>query len=198
MTNVLELIYSLPFVAGGLFGAVLMKLYQRAQCRHLDKTCPLPDGQRHTPPPINRVWLGGLLTFAVLGYVLLQVGQTEQHYRELGSEMRRCQVEFQTALVARAKITTENDQLSREQRELLAESMQANAMWISRLIDLPPDLENLPTDDPRVTAYGQAVTRVYRERIDKINARIAEISDRQRQLDQDRIDHPFPEPSCGR
>ena len=198
MTNVLSMVYSLPFIAGGVVGAVVMRLYLRAQCRAADRKHPLPDGKRRRVPGISPVWLGGLITVMVLGYVLLQVGQTEQHYRELGTEMRRCQIEFNAALVARSRITTENDRLSREQRDLLAESVEANALWISRIIDLPPDIAALPEGDPRVTQYGRTVTRIYRERIDRINERIAEISARQVQLAKDRADNPLPEPTCGR
>lgn len=198
MTSVLEVLYSLPFVVGALAGAVGMHLWQRAQCHHADKIHPLPGGRKRPPPRISPMWAGGLITVAVLGYVLLQVGQTERHYRELGDEMRRCQVEFQTALVARSKITAENDRLSREQRDLLAESDQAEALWISRIVDLPDDIAELPAGDERVTEYGRTVTRVYRERIDKINARVQEISDRQVQLEKERAANPLPEPSCGK
>jgi hypothetical protein len=197
MTNVLELIYSIPFLAGGLVGALGMKLYQRAVCRHLDKTHPLPSGERRRIPGLSRTWLGGLLTFAVLGYVLLQVNQTEAHYRQLGDEMRHCQIEFNAALNARAAITTENDELSRQQRDLLAESDEAESIWIDRLINLPEDIAGLPSTDDRVQQWGKAVTRVYFERIGHINAKITAISDRQQQLEQDRRNHPLPEPSCG-
>lgn len=197
MSSVLGIIYSLPFVVGALVGAVTMHLYQRYQCRRADQRHPLPNGRKRHPPGLNRVWLGGLLTLVVLGYVLLQVEQTEHHYRELGDEMRRCQVEFHTALVARSAITTENDRLSREQRDLLVDSEQAGAQWISRIINLPPEIAALPDDDPRVQAYGRTITRAYFEQVSEINKRLAEISEHQRQLAQKRADNPLPEPSCG-
>lgn len=197
MMHVLSILYSLPFLLGAIVGAVGMRLYQRHQCRKADHRHPLPNGRKHRMPGINHMWAGGLLTLAVLGYVLLQVEQTEQHYRELGDEMRRCQVEFHTALVARSAITTENDRLSREQRDLLVNSEKAEAEWISQIIDLPPEIASLPDNDPRIQQYGQVITRVYRERIDKINTRLAEISEHQRQLAQKRAENPLPEPSCG-
>lgn len=198
MTAVLETIYSLPFAVGALIGAIVMRLYQKAQCRLADKRHPLPGGRKHRVPGVSTVWVGGLITVLVLGYVLLLVAQTEQHYKSLASEMRRCQIEFQTALIARSRITTENDQLSREQRDLLAESDQAESVWIDRLINLPSNIKELPQDDPRVTSYGQTVTRIYFERIGRINSRITEIDQRQAELDRDRTAHPLPEPSCGK
>lgn len=197
MSDVLSLFYSLPFVAGGLAGILGMKLYQRLQCRYQDRHHPLPDGAKHPVPSINRMFWGGLLTVAILGYVLLQVGQTEQHYRDLGSEMRRCQVEFMSALKARADISAENDKLSREQREYLAQSDQAEALWIDRLINLPPEIAALPSSDDRVQQYGRTITRIYFERIGKINEKIADVSKRQVELEQWRRDNPLPSPSCG-
>ncbi len=198
MTNVLTVIYSLPFIVGALAGAVGMRLYQRHQCKVADKLHPLPDGRRRAVPGISRTWMGYLLSAAVLGYVLLQVGQTEAHYRELGDEMRRCQLEFQSALVARSRITSENDELSREQRDLLGEAVSAQALWLSRIVDLPDNIAALAPDDPRVQQYGQTVTRIYRERTDGIRERVLEISDRQAELQKQRAENPLPEPTCGR
>lgn len=197
MTSILELVYSLPFVAGAVVGVIVMRTVQFMQARAADRRDPLPDGCKRKVPRIGVTWLGGLLSLAVLGYVLLQVDTTERHYRELGSEVRRCQIEFNSALVARSKITTENDQLSREQRSLLADAADAQNLWISRIINLPPDIADLPDGDPRVTQYGRTVTRVYFERFSKILIRVREIDKRQLELDQERAAHPLPEPSCG-
>jgi hypothetical protein len=195
---VLETIYSLPFLIGLLVGMGGQRAYCLIKARRADKRHPLPGGGHRRVGGISMTWVGGLVAVGVLGYVLLQVDQTETHYRQLGDEMRRCQIEFNTALRARAAITTENDQLSREQRDLLAESDEAESTWISRLINLPEDIASLTPDDPRRQDYGQTITRVYFERATKINLRITAISDRQRQLDQERLDHPLPEPTCGR
>lgn len=197
MSSVLSLLYSLPFVVGLVAGIAGMKVYQHVQCKIADAHHPLPGGRRRHPAPISRVWLGGLLTVAVLGYVLLQVSQTEDHYKSLGSEMRRCQVEFQQALTVRSKISTENDELSRKQRDLLTEYGRATSLWLSQLVNVPEDIAGLPSTDPRVIAWGQAVTQVYSEHAIRINSKLDAISKRQEQLEQDRRDHPLPQATCG-
>jgi hypothetical protein len=112
--------------------------------------------------------------------------------------MRRCQIEFNAALVARSKITTENDRLSREQRDLLAENAEAQATWVTRIVELPPEIRDLPDGDPRLTQYGRTVTRIWAQRTAQINERIRQIAVRQLELDKQRADNPLPEPSCGR
>lgn len=197
MINVLSIVYSMPFFAGALVGMVVMRFYQRHQCKVADRRHPLPGGARRHAPGISRTWLGYALSVAVLGYVVLQVNQTEQHYRQLADSVASCQREFNAALAARAAISAENDKLSRQQRGLLADSDVAESTWIDRLINLPPEIKNLPQDDPRVQTYGQTVTRIYFQRSGQINAQIQAINERQEQLDKDRADHPLPEPTCG-
>lgn len=193
----LSLLYSLPFAIGLVVGIAGMKVYQHAQCKIADAHHPLPGGRRRHPAPISRVWVGGFLTIAVLGYVLLQVGQIEQRYKGLADNVQRCQVEFQQALVARSRITTENDQLSRQRQDLLQEYGRATSLWLSQLVNLPEDIADLPATDPRSIAWGQAVTRVYSEHALRINSKLNDIGKRQEQLEQDRRDHPLPQATCG-
>lgn len=194
MTNVLGIIYSMPFFTGALAGMLIMRLYQRHQCKVADRLDPKV---KHYTPGLNRAWLGYALSLGVVGWVLLQVNSTENHYRQLATNVATCQREFNTALKARAAISTENDRLSREQRNLLAEFTVAESTWIDRIINLPPEIKDLERDDPRVQDYGQTVTRIYYERSARINAQISMIAARQVKLDQDRADHPLPEPTCG-
>lgn len=193
----LSLLYSMPFAIGLLAGIAGMKVFQHAQCRIADAHHPLPGGRHRHPAPISRVWLGGFLTVAVLGYVLLQVTQTEEHYKSLSQDVRRCQVEFQQAITARSKISTENDELSRKQRDLLVEYGRATSLWLSQLVNLPEDIAGLPQSDPRVIAWGHAVTQVYSEHAIRINTKLDVISKRQEQLEQDRRDNPLPQATCG-
>ncbi|AYB70560.1 hypothetical protein SEA_SERENDIPITOUS_18 [Mycobacterium phage Serendipitous] len=197
MTSVLSLLYSLPFAIGLVIGVAGMKVYQHAQCKIADAQHPLPGGRHRHPAPISRVWVGGFLTIAVLGYVLLQVGQIETRYKGLADNVERCQVEFQQAITARSKITTENDQLSRQRQDLLQEYGRATSLWLSQLVNLPEDIADLSSTDPRVIAWGQAVTRVYSEHALRINSKLNDIGKRQEQLEQDRRDHPLPQATCG-
>ncbi|AER48932.1 hypothetical protein CM14_gp18 [Mycobacterium phage Acadian] len=197
MTSVLSLLYSMPFAIGLLAGIAGMKVFQHAQCRIADAHHPLPGGRHRHPAPISRVWLGGFLTVAVLGYVLLQVTQTEEHYKSLSQDVRRCQVEFQQAITARSKITSENDAIFRHRGDLMQEYGRATSLWLSQLVNLPPDIAELPQNDPRVIAWGQAVTQVYSEHAARINEKLDADSKRLDQLEQDRREHPLPQATCG-
>lgn len=193
----LEIVYSTSFIIGAIVGMAGMKAYQWAVCRHLDKTHPLPDGRKRHAPEISRVWVGGLVALGVVGYVLLQVNQTEDHYRSLGDEMRRCQTEFTTALTKRSEITTRNDELSRQQRDLFAELDELHGVWLTRLITPPPDIAALPPTDQRRQDYGITVTRIYNERATKLRDEVRAIIGEQKRLADERARNPLPEPECG-
>ncbi|UJQ86542.1 membrane protein [Mycobacterium phage PenguinLover67] len=198
MNNVLETLYSLPFVAGLLAGIIGMKAWQYIQCRIADRRHPLPGGSHRHTPPISRVYVAGLLVIAVTGYVLLQTGQTERHYKSLAQNVANCQREFNEALRERAEISNQNDKLSIEQRDLLAKSLDAGSEWVNQLIILPPDLADLPRTSPRVEQYGIDVTRAYYDRIGRYRERINEISAEQQRLADQRAANPLPEPNCGK
>lgn len=198
MTGVLDIVYSLPFVAGMVVGIAGMRFYQWLKCRWEDRHNPLPGGAHHRPAGINRVYLAGLLVLAVVGYILLQTGQTERHYKSLAASVAQCQREFNGALKARSEISNQNDKLSIEQRELLAKSLDAQAEWINRLLILPPDLADLPRTDTRVEQYGLDVTRVFFDRVGKYQKRINEITAEQASLIAQRQANPLPEPNCGK
>lgn len=195
--TLLEILYTFPFAAGLTFGIFGYRFTCWLIARHQDHVDPLPNGEKRAIGSISRVWIGGLVAVAVVGYVLLQVSDTEKHYVQLGQEMRRCQVEFQGTLTARSNIATENDRLYREKLDLLAELGDAQSIWIGRLINLPGELSGLEMNDQRVIDYHLTVTRFYAERVTRINNRIADISTRQRQLDIDRSNNPLPKATCG-
>lgn len=196
MSNALAVVYSLPFVAGAVAGAGLMKLYQWHHCRHLDKLHPLPGGRKRRVPGISQQWWGGLVAIAVLGYVLLQVNQTEASYKKLAARIEACQTGLASAINVRADISTQNDALSVQQRDLLTELDDASGTWINRLINPPPDIAALDLNDPRRQAWGFDVTRVYYERATKLRQRISEIREEQSQLAEERNRRPMPAPSC--
>lgn len=197
MTDALGIVFSLPFLIGMLVGVVAQRGYCWAVAKYQDHTNPLPRGQRHRPAAINRVWLAGIVTFVVFGYILVQVNQTEEKYRTLARDVAACQREFNEALSKRSAISTENDRLSIEQRELLAEVDTAEAGWINQLINPPSDIAALELDDPRRQAWNIDVTRVYVERTQQLNEQVSRIATRQRELDRERADNPLPTPTCG-
>lgn len=94
-----------------------------------------------------------------------------------------CVREFNQVLRERAQVTTENDQISIYQRELIYE-------WIHNLIFPPPGIADLPGSDPRREKWAIELT----EETDK---KFHESIEQQRQNEERRAAHPLPPPTCG-
>ena len=197
MTPVLELIYSFPFITGLLVGITAQRVYAHVMCRYANVHHPLPGGKRRRVPGISRTWVAGLVLLATLGYVLLQTGQTEAKYRGLARDVANCQREFNQALKARSAITAENDRLSVKQRDLLTALDDASGVWVGRLLNPPDSIAALSPDDPRRQAWNEDVTRVYYQRATELRTEIADVRKEQTRLQDERNQHPLPEPTCG-
>lgn len=197
MTPVLELIYSFPFITGLLVGITAQRVYAHVMCRYANVHHPLPGGKRCRVPGISRTWVAGLVLLATLGYVLLQTGQTEAKYRGLARDVANCQREFNQALKARSAITAENDEISFKQRDLLTKLDEAAGVLVNRQLNPPSSIAALPMDDPRRLAWNEDVTRVYYQRATELRKRVAEIREEQTRLQDERNQHPLPEPTCG-
>ncbi len=191
------IVFSMPFLVGMVAGVVAQRGYCWLVAWYQDRTHPLPEGKHRQPAPISRVWLAGIATFLVFGYILVQVNQTEESYRQLGRDVAACQKAYNEVLSKRSAISQENDQLSIEQRELLARVDTAESVWIGQLINPPADIAELELDDPRRQSWNLDVTRVYVQRAERLNAMVEEITERQRELDAQRSANPLPAPTCG-
>lgn len=196
MNDLLGMIYSIPFAVGLIIGLVAQRLVVWWRCCWLNKNRPRDNGRPHTVPSLSRVWCAGAVAVGVLGYILLQVGQTEGRYEHLAASVAACNRELIAAQKARSDLAAENDRLSREQRALLAESDEASNAWINRIVNPPPDIVGLELNDPRRQQWSLDVTRVYFERAGKINEKIYAIAVEQQKLDLTRAAHPLPEPTC--
>lgn len=110
-------------------------------------------------------------------YAYVTANQTAQDNKE-------CQKQFNSALKARVKITTDNDEVSQNQRKIIFD-------WIHNLIFPPPPYNTMDTNDPRRQNYGLAVTintdHEFRKSLDK-----------QEELQRQRDAHPLPDPTCGK
>lgn len=197
MIHALSVIYSLPFVVGALIGILGQRLYCLSRARWLDRQHPLSDGRQHDPGGLNRVWLAGLVTAIVFGYVLLQTEQTHLDTVALSDKTRACQIEFNKALKDRAAITSKNDELSVRQRELLSQLNDASGTWINRLLNPPEDIARLDMNNPRRVAWNVDVTRTYYEWATKLRAETVAIRKEQTQVLAQRNANPYPEPTCG-
>jgi hypothetical protein len=95
-----------------------------------------------------------------------------------------CVREFNDVLRTRVQITTENDEVSREQRELIYQ-------WIHGLIfPADPATARLELDDPRREQDALELTI----RTDK---RFRELIEQQRGYERQRAENPLPPATCG-
>lgn len=191
MNSVLGLIYSLPFVVGLAAGIIGQRLYCYAQARHLDKVHPLPTGRRKVGG-IDQAWLGGLLAVAVLGYVLLQVGQTEQRYVHLADAVAECQSDLIISIGDSRKVNDTRDNLSEEQRALGLMIDNATADLVRRVLSPPPEIAYLPPEGRRV--WTSSVQKEYDQLTEPWRARSAQIVHEVQTLTNAR--RPLPDPRC--
>ncbi|MBV9871733.1 MAG: hypothetical protein JO214_14025 [Frankiaceae bacterium] len=196
MNSFLDTIWSASFGIGFVVGIILQRIYAHTRCHWLNGHRPKSNGSRHKVSPVGRVWVGGLIAVLALTYVVVQADQTHRDTVALAQETRRCQQDLVTNIKRNREITTQNDDLSAEQRALLAKSLDAGSEWVNQLIVLPPDLAKLDRNDPRVQQYGIDVTRAYYDRIGKYRKRIAEINAEQDRLAEQRAQNPLSSPRC--
>lgn len=193
MGEVLGYVYSLPFVAGAIIGALTMKLYQLAVCRHLDRTHPLPNGKRRHVPGIARTWIGGLMALAVLGYVILQVNQTEQRYTQLADNVANCTEDLIESIASSRQLNDQRDNLSEEQRRLGLKLDNADSALI-RAVLVPPPSETLTMTPAQRWAWYAEVHHRYVETTAPWRARSAQIEQEVATLIAQR--RPLPDPRC--
>lgn len=112
------------------------------------------------------------LVLGIAGFITIQTQQNAN-----------CVREFQQVLRVRAAITTENDQLSIQQRQIIYN-------WIHGLIFPPPPISDLDTEDPVRQKWALQFTietdKTFRASINQ-----------QHENDRERAEHPLPAPTCG-
>lgn len=160
----------LYFLTG--FGFAYLQHYLRAKLKHKQ---------------IQIRWQLAGIAIGVAAIIIVTF-QTQIAYttaKQTAQEVQDCQREFNTALKARAQITTENDELSQTQRRIVFN-------WIHALIFPPAPYNTMPTDDARRQAYGYTLTI---ETEHQFQASL----DRQDELQRQRDASPLPaDPTCGK
>lgn len=117
-------------------------------------------------------YIGVPLALGVMAYTAIQTQQSAD-----------CVREFQQVLRDRSSVTSSNDQLSIQQRQLLYE-------WMHNLVFPPPEIAGLPGTDPARERWAVALTV---ETDKEFRASL----DQQRENDEFRAAHPLPPPRCG-
>ncbi|QPX62132.1 membrane protein [Mycobacterium phage Indlovu] len=198
MTNVLNIVWSLPFLIGMAVGIAGQRLYCRMRARHDDRVHPLPDGKKRDPGGINRMWIGGLIAAACVLYVLSQAQQTHDDTVRLSETTRQCQNDLIASIQRGREIQAENDDLSVRQRDLFADLEELQGVWLTRLVQPDnPEIAALDQNDPRRQHWAIDVTIVYNERAAKLRKEVRDITVRQAELAEQRTKNPLPSPRCG-
>lgn len=121
---------------------------------------------------------------AAIIIVTLQSSIAYNTAEETAADAKECQEQFNRALHVRSQITSENDELSQTQRRIVFD-------WIHNLIFPPEPFASMPTEDPRRQSYGYTLT-INTERTFQASL------DRQEELQKEREQHPYPDPTCGK
>jgi len=126
---------------------------------------------------IDWIPMGIIAGFATIVFVVMQ-------NQGLAYEVKACNTEFQTILSQRASITDEAD-------DYLGGQLDSTVDWLSLVVEPPPDILNLPSNDPKRRAWVIDTKRDWRHKIDEAKqARKDAIAERK--------NHQYPEPQCGK
>lgn len=160
-----------------IIGSVATATFMKLKARFSPKT-PTSNNANDTPftHRVRNIWLAwGVIVLAVLAIGWRQESATRQ-----GLE---CQRQFTEALRARSVVALQDQQANVRAQEALQ-------LWIFSLLNPPPNIKDLPQDDPARREWGIHLTEQYLATVDTIaKERAANEAIRQQ--------HPLPEPTCG-
>lgn len=189
MTHILHLLWNTAFLVGLAVGITGYHCFASGRCFWLNKHHPLPDGtKRHHR--ISNVWAGGIVVSLVLLYIIAQNDQ-----RSIKAE--ECYREFTGSIIAYAKISEENDRLSREHRALLTEHNNATVDFVNKRIYPPAEIAALTPNDSRRQAWEANLTRSFFEQIQRLSNGMRVVEAKQDDVEQWRRDHPIEKLKCG-
>lgn len=128
------------------------------------------------PHRVRNIWLAwGVIVLAVLAIGWRQESATRHNLD--------CQRQFTEALRARSVVAQQDQQANVRAQEALQ-------LWIFSLLNPPPDIKDLPQDDPARREWGIKLTQDYLATVDAIGKeRAANEVIRQQ--------NPLPQPTCG-
>ncbi|QHB37456.1 membrane protein [Mycobacterium phage Aikoy] len=171
------------FIAGYVSAYLIYGIY----CMH-----------KHKRLIINWRIPGIMLGITMIAFVSVQTQMAYTIAAKTAEEVQACQREFNATLGYRSRISEENDALSIEQRQLLADKDRAETeMWMT-VLDPPAGISDLASDHPARQAWAIQVVQDYTARAKRIDERIDAIRLRQERLQADRAANPLPEATCGK
>lgn len=198
MTHLLATVYSPAFIIGLLAGIVGQRIYCWQRAKWMDRHHPNADGSAHPIGGLDRMWIGGLVALAILGYVLLQAQETHNDTVALSERTLQCQADLIRFIERSRDISAQNDELSVRQRKLFADLDELQGVWLTRVVSPDnPEIAALDVEDPRREAWAFDVTIVYNERAAKVRAEVRAITEEQDRLADERQANELPDPRCG-
>ena len=187
MTEALANLLSISSLIAFLLGVGATKGYYYVRCRMLDKSDP--EHKPHSKPSKSLIVLWALV-FLMTGVTGIQGYETANEVRQLAADTKECQNQFTEALIARARISADNDKWSAIQRKAIAD-------WLREILLPPPDIAKIRNDDPNFGTNPRYVQWSFDVTTKYYNI-IQEAQDEQDQNVAERAQHPLPEPSCGK
>lgn len=142
--------------------------------------------QRRKHKPVVIPWHLVGISIGVI-FIIVTSLQSSSAYnlaKQTAQDVQDCQKQFNAALRDRARITSENDELSQTQRKIIY-------TWIHDLIFPPPPYNGMAGDDPVRQQWALART------IDT-DRQFGLLQDQQNTLQRQRDSHPLPDPTCGK
>lgn len=197
-TAILNTVYSLPFFLGATAGWGLWTIYCRQKARYMDAHRPLADGRHHEVARLSRIWIAGLVMVFSVGYVLLSANKAHDDTVALAKRVTSCWRESYRQTKVQIDINSQNDFVSRQQQQLQRDYDRATSDWLKALINPPGALANQPSDSPDRRAWALQVSAMYQQKLDDLGDKFDELVAQRAKLDDERAQHPLPEPTCGK
>jgi hypothetical protein len=194
MLAFLNTIYSVPFITGLLFGLLGERLLEQIRARYEDRHHPYKDGHHHRVGGLSRIWVAGLITALVIGYVIMLAQKTNDDTLRLSRHITRCNAQIYDAIKDRSLINAEDIQLEHDHDNLTDQLDAAQSEWLHRLLNPPADAK---TDLGARDKWIASITNDYIEKATDLREKIVLVETREDQIATDRRNHPLPDMDCG-
>lgn len=208
MPDVISPLFSWGFAVGVVVGFALNRTYHYLRVCWLEKRQPLPDGRHRSRLKAVQVdprAFAAVVMIAVVGWSIFktqananEAARITEDARVFAAETRECQRQFNEALTVRARITSEDGELSNQLSDLRSDIDEATGTWINRLLNPPAEIAALPINDARRQAWNFDVTTVYFQRTDKLRAQVRAVIAERKQKQRERERTGLPAPTCGK
>lgn len=176
MNNIMEAFSNLATVGGLIdvvIGFILAYIFNFIWCH-----------RHHKRAQVNWRYIGIAIGCIMIAFTSIQTQVAYNTAKKTAQEVRDCQREFNSALQARSQITSENDEVSQNQRRIVFN-------WIHSLIFPPEPYASMDPNDPRRQAFGISLTI-------KTEHEFQASLNYQDELQKARDTHQLPEPTCGK